>query len=99
DALPAALDEERARLERIEAMLLEGQLARAVQERDLAAEVLVALIVDDANARVRGLGRAVDLRRLARLVVVVLLREVEDAERVVLVLEQHDVVAGVKVAL
>src|SRR5215207_3754635 len=80
DATPAALAEQLARLGRVFPVRPEGGVLRAVEETDAPAEEPVAFGVEGAHARVRLVGRAVDLFGLARLVARVLLFEMEHAE-------------------
>src|SRR5215213_2326146 len=87
DAAPAALPEQLARLCRVSPVGAEGRMLRPAQEADAAAKQPLAFGVDGAHARVRLVGRAVDLLGLARSVAQILLFKVEHAEQTLALIE------------
>ena len=93
DALPAARREHLARVERRVAKFWKLQVVRQVNDRYFAREVHVALLVEPRDAGMFFVRRAIDVLRLACLVVFEFLRERHHREQMPIRFRQRDLFA------
>src|SRR5436190_13948699 len=88
-ATPATLAEKSARFGGVAAIIRKRRIEWTINQTDLSAQQPVALVVESTHAGMRRISRAIDEFRFSLFVVAVFVRQMEDGQQIVFLVQRH----------